>query len=258
MRHKLQINCKNGRDGVIHESVKDIFATSKMSEKDACDEDDDNTEKAIKKEKSMPRTENDQGLICSSQIVISVDEEQSTKEENDQVISQMPCGTNMASKGFDRAQPTTLQAVTVQPQVVNTSGKALESGRGDQSENREEKEDDKTAISSTAGEVSDDTTNLPGGICHESTTEHDSNSENAVEYNKGKEGKVKDEIMSNGDEKKNSTGSRNPRSLPKLPQERKTQKSGKQQGFDNAVDFSVDNVLCFAWQIAKGMVCALL
>ncbi|PFX16936.1 Proto-oncogene tyrosine-protein kinase receptor Ret [Stylophora pistillata] len=246
-KRSRQIKCKNGIDGVIRESVTFFFVSPKMSEKD-----NDNTKKAIKIEK---RAANDQGLISSSQIALSVNEEQSTKGENDQVISQMPCicGTNMASKGVDRAQSTTLQAVTAQPQVVNTSGKALESGRCDQAEITEEKENDEIAISSTAGGVSHNTTNLPGGICHESTTKHDSNSENAAEYNEGKEGKVKDEITSNTDEKKNSTRNRTARSLPKPPQERKTQKSREQQGLDNAVDFSVDNVLCFAWQIAKGM-----
>ncbi|PFW96218.1 hypothetical protein AWC38_SpisGene25730, partial [Stylophora pistillata] len=223
-----------------------------MSEKDAFNEDYDNIEKVMKKEKSEPRTENDQGLISSPQIAISVKEEQCTK--SDQVISQMPCGTNMASKGSDRAQPTTLQAVKVQPQLVNTSGKAIESGKRDEAENIKQIEDDETAISSTAGEVSHNTANLPGGICHESITEHDSISENAAEDNKSDEGKVKDKITSNTDEKENST--RNPRharSLPKPPRERETQKSMEQQGFDNEVDFSVDNVLCFAWQIAKGM-----
>ena len=77
-----------------------------------------------------------------------------------------------------------------------------------------------------------------------------------AENENSKGGKGKDEVKSKIDDEKNRTAPfQDTRPLPQ-PKENKEEQQEMEGDGEQAVDFTVKDVLCFAWQIAKGMVSA--
>ena len=288
--YKFQIKCKNSIDGVIFEIVADLenstesldAATSKISVKEAVDEEYDNAKETMNMKKSVVNIADNQGFIGTSRIAISVDEEPSTKETKDEEFLKMPCETSL---------PKTISRVL---DLVDVRLSAMEYGERTDEENipkeitptidtkaphiripekdvpSEHKEEtiplskepdeqgglgDLNVITSTASEIIH-VTDLTGEICPDGKVEEDLNSNNAENEEEEVE-KVKYEMTS-------STGEENPtpfqfsRALPRPPKEEQQETNTDMHPGDveNVVDFSVKDVLCFAWQIAKGMVSA--
>ena len=286
--YKFQIKCKNGIDGVIFETVADLenstesldAASSKISGKEGVDEEYDNAKETMNMKKSVVNIADNQGFIGTSRIAISVDEEPSTKETRNEEFLKMPCETSLPKtiyRVLDLAD-VRLSAMeygdrTVEKNIskeitpkIDTKAPHIRIPEKDvPSEHKEEiiplsKEPEEhgslghlDVITTTASEILH-VTDLTGEICPDGKTEEDLNSKNAENKEEEVE-KVKYEMTS-------STGEENPtpfqyaRALPRTPKEQQQETNTDMPPGDveEVVDFSVKDVLCFAWQIAKGMV----
>ena len=111
--YKFQVKCKNGIDGVIFETVADLenstesldAASSKISGKEAVDEEYDNAKETMNMKTSVVNIADNKRFIGISRIAISVDEGPSTKETRNEEFLKMPCETSLPKTIYRALDP---------------------------------------------------------------------------------------------------------------------------------------------------------